>query len=477
MNRCLVLSLVLFCSAISTEQVASGGQANSLPTITSSRPYKLLAPKEDVRAADNETVDYADYIKYLNKHLKKTWHPPKGAPETIRIHTFFTLDRAGNLHELSLGAHSNHPSYEKAALEAVRQAAPFKPLPAGSPSSVNFDFTFDFVAANAPSDNFADQATSSLLLENLRKAEKKNDSAAKLRALFALARYEQSQNRTNWAIEYYEKSISLFRSTRSYSKDYSQGLFELAQIYLHKDEFAKAEPLYRECLTVSEGVWSVNGDTNQPYVAPERGRILCQLAFSMLYSRPGREREAIPLFDRIIVEAGKSTTPDKLLYVDAIAGKAQSYLQARDYNQALPLFHGALSDTLRFRSQDKANIAELKRAIASCYFQRKEFDNALAYYQQAERDLYALCAAGGWPSDLTNTWTSCNAAQQKIYLLQEYEQADKAKALEKEKVKEAQSKAYAWLTPLFSASLIGILLSTLSGLTSLRKKSISSSTN
>lgn len=447
-QRIALSASLLLCATIagSAESSEFAGSANVW--------RKVEHPPKRETVCGRADVDFGPYIHYLQKLLKANWHSPRG--QSIKILTAFRIDQSGNLSDLRLASHGPY-RFEKAALEAVRSAAPFKPLPQGSPPKVDIEFTFDHGEYGAASDNGADFATSKLLMSNLERAEKVNDSLKMSRALLELARYEHSQQRTNWSVQYYERALVTFRDMKSVSKEYSQMLFELAQIYLHQDQFAKAEPLYRECLKVSESLWEKNNESHLSYVAAERGRIRCQLAFSALYSG-GRIKEVAELFDLVIVDAGKSKPADKALFVDSLAGKAHCFLREKDYDNALTYFHCALSEALRFRSEDKPNIAQLKRAIADCYLQKKQMDVSLAYYRQAEKNFYDLCNQKGWTADLTKAWQACCRSQEKILLLQEYELAEQNKVQERELVEKAHSKAYGWLSFAFAGSLVGILI-------------------
>jgi len=79
----------------------------------------------------------------LQRRIKRCWYPPTG-PETKRVKVIFALSRNGELSNLRIIRTSGINMADNAALKAVENAAPFRPLPPGAPSSVDIEFTFDY---------------------------------------------------------------------------------------------------------------------------------------------------------------------------------------------------------------------------------------------------------------------------------------------------------------------------------------------
>jgi len=90
----------------------------------------------------NSFVDFGPYMAELNRRIKAAWLPPSGF-ESKRITVLFKLNKGGELSHLVVLQSSGEDSADKAALEAVKQATPFKPLPKGAPDEVDITFTFD----------------------------------------------------------------------------------------------------------------------------------------------------------------------------------------------------------------------------------------------------------------------------------------------------------------------------------------------
>ena len=83
-------------------------------------------------------------MKELQRRIKMNWDPPKGN-ESKRVILLFTIARDGRL--LNIGVHrsSGLPEADKAAIDAVKLTAPFRPLPPEfKGNSVDIQFTFDY---------------------------------------------------------------------------------------------------------------------------------------------------------------------------------------------------------------------------------------------------------------------------------------------------------------------------------------------
>lgn len=88
-------------------------------------------------------ADFGPYMSALQRRIKMAWKPPRGT-ESNRIVVVFTVNRTGYLQNVQLVTPSRDQSANAAALDAVKRAAPFDPLPAGSPATIDIEFTFDY---------------------------------------------------------------------------------------------------------------------------------------------------------------------------------------------------------------------------------------------------------------------------------------------------------------------------------------------
>jgi len=77
-----------------------------------------------------------DYLSRLHHYLapyRDRSHRAHGANQTGQVVTRVTLARDGSVLNVSLASSSGRPAIDAAELEAIRNAAPFPPLPANMP--------------------------------------------------------------------------------------------------------------------------------------------------------------------------------------------------------------------------------------------------------------------------------------------------------------------------------------------------------
>ncbi len=88
--------------------------------------------------------DFGPYMKELQRRIKMNWDPPKG-DQSKRVILLFSIARDGRLLNVSVHRSSGLPAADKAAIDAVKLTAPFRPLPAEfKGNSVDIQFTFDY---------------------------------------------------------------------------------------------------------------------------------------------------------------------------------------------------------------------------------------------------------------------------------------------------------------------------------------------
>jgi len=90
-----------------------------------------------------EPVDFGAYMAQLQRRIKRYWNPTR-AESSLVVKVQFSIHKDGQLSNLHLVKLSGLSEADKRALAAVEDAAPFAPLPKGSPESVDIEFTFDY---------------------------------------------------------------------------------------------------------------------------------------------------------------------------------------------------------------------------------------------------------------------------------------------------------------------------------------------
>lgn len=107
-------------------------------------------------AKSNAKPDFDLYMKELQRQIKRNWKPPKDT-ESKRIVVLFKVSKNGALLSQNVYNSSGNSAADNAALEAVKLAAPFKPLPPEfKGESVDIQFTFDYNVFGANSVNNSD---------------------------------------------------------------------------------------------------------------------------------------------------------------------------------------------------------------------------------------------------------------------------------------------------------------------------------
>ncbi len=106
-------------------------------------PGENSNPKGAPSVAAEQNVDFGPYMADLQRRIKRAWFPPRGQ-ENRRVVVIFKVHKQGELSNLRLATSSGNASADKAAMSAVENAAPFRPLPSGSSDDVDIQFTFDY---------------------------------------------------------------------------------------------------------------------------------------------------------------------------------------------------------------------------------------------------------------------------------------------------------------------------------------------
>lgn len=105
-------------------------------------PDKGAKPGRPSLSAQKD-VDFGPYMADLQRRIKRAWYPPKGN-ESKRVQVVFKVHSNGTMSNLRIIGSSGLAIADQAALKAVQNAAPFRPLPEGAPADVDIQFTFDY---------------------------------------------------------------------------------------------------------------------------------------------------------------------------------------------------------------------------------------------------------------------------------------------------------------------------------------------
>jgi len=88
--------------------------------------------------------DFGPYMRELTRRIKMNWDPPKGN-ESKRVVLLFKIAKDGRLLSCSVFKSSGLQNADQAAINAVKLAAPFRPLPPEyKGQNIDIQFTFDY---------------------------------------------------------------------------------------------------------------------------------------------------------------------------------------------------------------------------------------------------------------------------------------------------------------------------------------------
>lgn len=132
-----------------TSGPANDSKKPGADTGTNSKPQMGSNPLTGVEgrpSPDSKPPKEPDWLAYmadLQRRIKRSWFPPHG-PESNRIKVTFTVFTNGTMTGMKLKQSSGSALADQAAMKAIQNAAPFRPLPEGAPPSADIEFTFDF---------------------------------------------------------------------------------------------------------------------------------------------------------------------------------------------------------------------------------------------------------------------------------------------------------------------------------------------
>lgn len=113
--------------------------------------YKNRTNPKTESSINKQKLDEPDFVPYmrdLQKRIKAKWEPPKGN-ESKRVIVLFKIAKNGELLKIRIFKTSGVFAVDNAALKAVKDTAPFKPLPKEfKGKSIDIQFTFDYNVLN-----------------------------------------------------------------------------------------------------------------------------------------------------------------------------------------------------------------------------------------------------------------------------------------------------------------------------------------
>jgi TonB family protein len=103
----------------------------------------VTKPGKTRQVDTDRDVDFTSYMLDLQRRIKRAWFPPPNT-QSRRVTVLFKIHTNGELSNLRVEKSSGLALYDNAALRAVENAAPFRPLPLHADENVDIQFTFDY---------------------------------------------------------------------------------------------------------------------------------------------------------------------------------------------------------------------------------------------------------------------------------------------------------------------------------------------
>ncbi len=112
--------------------VLSNKTRNGFLTGTSKRYQYKNTKREATVSIGTQSLKYASYMQHIKDKIENVWIYPEDARmnnQQGQLLILFSIDKNGNLAKVQLIRSSGYASLDNAAIEAVKEAAPFPPLP------------------------------------------------------------------------------------------------------------------------------------------------------------------------------------------------------------------------------------------------------------------------------------------------------------------------------------------------------------
>jgi TonB family protein len=303
----------------------------------------------------------------LQKKIKSHWQIKNDTSESSQV--TFKVDSHGDLSALKLTKSSGSAKVDESGLQAVRDAAPFSPLPIGSPDQVDIQFSFDYnVFAKGDVPTWKKKVAS---LQNTGGLEL-------AKALVSLGGCYEDAEDYKHAANSYDQAIAIFesRSGTTYSGDLFDALNDAGTVYqTDLNDFPQSEKLFRKALNLIKR----QSNPDQDSLAS------AQQHLGEALSQQLKTDEAVPLLKTALNYRSRhrDTKEGKDSYTDAKQSLADAYWGGSQVDQAFPLYQDVLKET---ETQDGADVTDVIRPlcdVADCLHAEDEDNKALPLYNKA----------------------------------------------------------------------------------------------
>jgi TonB family protein len=294
------------------------------------------------------------YIADIQRKIKSTWRPPRSSLSQ-RSTVIFQVNSCGEASMLRLITPSGFDEFDKLALETVRRAAPFEPIPANTLEQTNVLFTFDY---NALNNNYP-------ALNRTPVSSSAQDIQKKIQDL------EEASLKSD---------VAYWETTRKHEVEFVGALLHLASYYIRNERNKEAEPLLIRAEKMQD-------DKNPTFNLPDTLNDLAQL-----YCIEKRYELAAQLLDRSIKLCENKPELGLFRLSRALTLYAQLKIQTNHADLAKDIFNRVenLIHKQRRSIEDYDNLIDLDSSSAinyflrgKLYFERSDWNHATKDFDRA----------------------------------------------------------------------------------------------
>lgn len=146
-----VKNIMKISALLAILMVAGTGGINQ--TVMAAEKSNLSSPTGG--ASSMQSADFGPYMKRMQDKIKANWRPPV-KDRDAQIVVKYRILRDGTLDSYGILSSSGFQDLDSAAIDALRSAAPFEPIPASfDKESILVQFTFDYQKPKTGADNTA----------------------------------------------------------------------------------------------------------------------------------------------------------------------------------------------------------------------------------------------------------------------------------------------------------------------------------
>lgn len=403
--------------------------------------FTLSPPVQaDNKAVAQKDVDFGPYMAKLQRQIKRAWFPPRGT-ESKRVVVVFKLSSEGKASDIRISQSAGSKVADDAAINAVEKAAPFDSLPAGAPSTVDIQFTYDYnVFSKQNAAKSADPRTH--LLDQLKRAEASGNRTEIISSLVALADNEASQKMNTQAMEHYKHAIALMHKSNPQSEGYlAVQLTALGDLYYDNDDYENCKPVYEEVLNIRL--------KDAKSTDSQLGEARRDMGYTLLYLDDGDVGKAKKLFDEALADALKDG--DEELQIDVQQGIAHCHWKNSEYAKALPLYELVLNYKRSKQPDDYLDLGYRSKDVADCYYELHRYRESLPLFKDAQS--YLEKAGKTDDDELVDAREKVTELNSRLGLPKE----QVAQAVDEQKQKSID-KAFAWLPYALGGCLLALLV-------------------